>query len=1301
MTDYKKGILDLFDEKTSDALQSFCENINTSTADVFVIMAHKAICLFKVLQDQNYLNIGNKTVISNLSLDFKTESLKDKKVAVVDDIMISGTAVSSAVNKAILCGANESDISVIVLAIDTYYMRMQFVNKLHKNILVCEKYLNDNDCIKLSANLSNAFSYYGIPYDYDFPIYEGIRIDNEHNVLFHNFFWNLFDISNNYQKEGDIDSYLIIPKKIFLNEFYKSLGVNFINSVNFKIKVYIKNYTNREPECTITPLCLFNEVEKSDIETLFEVFKPNLDEVEFSIKAKTRYIQYYLSHRLFLYFRKISSLTYNENIKPNDINILFGNVLGNKIYNKLFDNSIIYNDNQIVIECENIDLKIYDEFISATKESEKTGDFDDSEESEVLKKIKNIPPLLKPFMWWYDYKEIHVRKLLKETPVNFIDDYNSIAKKMSRLNSGFSFNTLIKILNISSEEEKNALSIFIDRSIDLGILVPTIYYNEEKQTICRAYRHGEDLPFALSDQIRLLEFLLVLERKIKNINNSWDKDNSEGGIAHVSFEKMIVAFYQIGLKQGNIFNRFLGFDNVDIMKPFLSVHGRVNGFVKPKDVKENGIEEHIYSEKAKIKSTKEDKEYEYIKWLSVWLDEHNFIGKTDKDDKARIFIDKDNIDEYIKSQSRNNIDDAICKKIEKIGIIISKWYNYTLSYGGKDKFKEDATALTSCENINVFSSAIATEIHYFTNYWNSQAKAAFDLKEFSGKNFVWSVTEQALNSGRDKKDWYDKKRAKKVIDTISNKIFEDSLYDWHEFWDIEDEPYPQGSAIIEKLYEAIGYLYFYSACYDCLKSDQFWEKNKLPDTLEEYEKKYKEQCEKVESLEDHLFDIFRAVKDISGANKKRNKIQQEISRVIPCSETTVEEIEECIKNSRSHYTVKYKSALILEVNPICKENCDEHIMNVWDQLKENDDKTQLNIIRFNDDCGNDNYIKYGIFFGIIKNNTYSIEYKIDILINLFNKLCKEFNCKAHSIRAILIPQIPARLIFKHNTYKNISTYSNEFYRDCVSALENMFIENKYRQLILLTTGYTPKNTKETVEQLGWDTVNDIGTQPFTFYTGETYITKYSNEPIYLNGNSEMNANNSIVKIECGDSVGAGILVKTDNQVVCVTCNHIVANSPKSIIKATMISSNNATFDLIPIKEILPDIDNPTAEYEVAILEPQWNGKIPINIDQLMSLNDLHDTSNITCDCCGFPNNEFRWESNIKISRPLTNGYKQLNNVDNIEEGFSGGSIVDSQNKFYGIHEGRFNDMNNGRMIPSSIIKKEIHKILGDYENYEK
>lgn len=927
MTTYKKDIFDLFDENTSEALRLFCQNINQADTDVFIVMAQKAICLFNVLQEQNHIRINNKTVISNFSLDYlQPNSLEGKKITIIDDIMISGTAVSFTANKAISCGANKNNINVIVLAIDTCYMRMQFINDLNENILKCDKYLEDNKCIKLSSDISNAFSYYGIPYDYDFPIYNNIKIDsNLHDSLFNNFFWDLYEISNDYHKKGDINTYLIFPKKVFLDDFYKSIGISFTNSVNFVLKLYIKNYTYGKSECSILPLCLFNEISKTNIDILFEMLCPTIKKNDYLPEAKTRCVQYSLSHKLFLYFNQKVSLTNDKNIYPKDVNILFGNSFGSKMYSDFLAVPNCCNNKEIAIECKNINQDVYDEFIGKSENSE------NSRDSKELERLNEIPSLLKPFIWWYDDKEIPVRTSLKKNPVDFLGDYNLVVKeKISRLKSGLSFNTLIKILNITSKDDQNALSIFIDRSIDLGILVPTIYYNEKNCTICRAYRHGEDLPFALADQIRLLKFLLVLENQIKDVNNSSNKQKLESGIAHVSFEKMIVAFYQIGLKQGNIFNRFLGFDDVKVMKPFLSVHGRVNGFVNPKVIKEKEIEEHFYSEQAKIKSKTEDKEddYKYIKWLSAWLEDKDFISKEDTDDKTRIFIKKDNIEAYINRQSRNNIDNKIEDRIEKISSAISEWYNYTLYNWGKDRFKEDATALTSCENIYVFSSAIATEIHYFKNYWENQAEVAFNLDDFSVKKFAWEVTEQGLHSGRDKIDWYNDGRAQTVIDTIKKAL--KSFNNWNDFWNIDKKPDDTDkSDIKQEVDKAIGYLYFYSACYDCLNFEGFWEKNELPNTFSVYENKYSDQCKKNINLDKNLFAILTEISEIQKINDKKDKMREEISKVILHSERTVHKIECYIKASEHYYTVRYKSSLIFEVNPICAKKCDDYIMNVW------------------------------------------------------------------------------------------------------------------------------------------------------------------------------------------------------------------------------------------------------------------------------------------------------------------------------------------------------------------------------------
>ena len=79
----------------------------------------------------------------------------------------------------------------------------------------------------------------------------------------------------------------------------------------------------------------------------------------------------------------------------------------------------------------------------------------------------------------------------------------------------------------------------------------------------------------------------------------------------------------------------------------------------------------------------------------------------------------------------------------------------------KIEFRDDITALTSCANLFVYTSAIATEIHYFYNYWNHQAEYALEEKHDSQRLVDRLVdnkdnrhhtgnTIQGLYSGREK-----------------------------------------------------------------------------------------------------------------------------------------------------------------------------------------------------------------------------------------------------------------------------------------------------------------------------------------------------------------------------------------------------------------------------------------------------------------------------------------------------------------------------------------------------------------------
>lgn len=54
MFHYKRDFLDFFPDKT--IFERFCDTINHSNADIFILMAHKAIQMVQVLKDQGYID---------------------------------------------------------------------------------------------------------------------------------------------------------------------------------------------------------------------------------------------------------------------------------------------------------------------------------------------------------------------------------------------------------------------------------------------------------------------------------------------------------------------------------------------------------------------------------------------------------------------------------------------------------------------------------------------------------------------------------------------------------------------------------------------------------------------------------------------------------------------------------------------------------------------------------------------------------------------------------------------------------------------------------------------------------------------------------------------------------------------------------------------------------------------------------------------------------------------------------------------------------------------------------------------
>lgn len=1344
MNQYQVDLYDFCNDETAHALKTFCQRVNSSDADVFIIMAHKAVLLFDILQAQGHIFIRatQKVIVSNLALDFDCNYLGGKKVAILDDIVISGTTIASAVNKLKSVGVRQDDIDVIAIAIDQDCFNMSFENSRGVNALHCDFVPQDATCIELSAVISKVFSYYGIPYDIDFPVYEQLPVSEKVLTALHSsLLWTTVDVSNGNQKAGDIGAYTLSPEQPILSRLWSSLGTNLEDCTDIKLRLYIRRYPDGSRECSVVPMCMFKEISRDELSVLYDLLKPTDQSLGISEKepwnAQMRYLEFYIAHQLFAIFSKLSSLGCGMMLNEDIVMRLFGPVDGETVCHHLRETHPRCDKPPQTFHRVQVD---YSEMIREYKKSDiyknlckESANWSYGNEYQKGCWINQF--ILSFFLWWYDTKEIFVRNRLKAQRLHYIEDYPSIQRHLYRLKNGLPMSALRQMLqtlvadfsgklspcdasNLSNHEAECAISAFIDRAIDEGIVVPTIHYSEDKAYLCRAFRHGEDLPFGAADQYRLAYFIQSLGKYIK-------AEGSEApSVPNISLEKMIVLFYQMGLRGGKIFNRFLGLDETQIIHSFLSIHGQIRGYTNP------DVIPHIYSERAP------DGE-RYIYWLTAWLYEAGLINKCPEDADTSVSVKAntimlDMVEEYLKHNCRSAATEEILRRIDSIAELIATWYNGMAQMSKKVEFRDSITALTSCASRYVYLSAIATEIHYFDNYWKNQAQYAIQathssqsivdrLKDSTENERHTNSITQGLYSGRIKLHWHYSDRAKEVIDEVAkNFLGSTSASVWLQLWShVDDEPEADSHNL--QLYSdmAEAFLYFFSACFDCLQSIDFWDRGVLPQDFATYKDGYLERARRINELDVSLFDAFEELATQGGASLQHKSEQLNIlvREALFCSEKCVKEIEKIVQRTDQTYTVSYKSALILDIAALDPSQIEPALLRLWEELPEDEIKTELNIIRFpREEEDRTPFFKYGIFLGHITKRPLDVQPSVGeseplrhgkYLYTVFEEVCNLLNGRLYQIRGILLPHIVLGSTFNHNLQCNIDKNAGDFYKKVVEPLETCYDSGLKMQLVLGLDRHVDQRFNQAL-QGKWQIrklnfpIDHAEWVTNCMVCGKTHIQSNSNPSLIDR------LNYSQLMISCGEDEGLGLLMRLSDRVVCLACNHtFISYSEENEPHAFSVCDIDVSFLLRPFTCIHPyQFDNEVlpVQDEVILLEPCWNGDIPFDISTLVSLEDWADPEvDAECKCFGCNSeNLMKWVGSLRLRGPIPKGYYQVDadagqDLKEIQEGFSGGAYVriDAQgdSKIVGIHEGRFDRLKRGRMIPRAPVQAAIEALF--------
>ena len=414
--------------------------------------------------------------------------------------------------------------------------------------------------------------------------------------------------------------------------------------------------------------------------------------------------------------------------------------------------------------------------------------------------------------------------------------------------------------------------------------------------------------------------------------------------------------------------------------------------------------------------------------------------------------------------------------------MLSTWYNDMASQNKKDQFKIDATILTSCSEPYVFASAIATEVHYFSKYWKKQVKEAL-MKSCNFADISLALTstdavrstnniEQGLNSGRNKIIWFEEKQVVSVLNTVENTLKCIGTSSWNKLWEpIKEARFATSSNLNNLMEQTIGFIYFFSSCYDCLRYDEFWKSGLKPRNYDKYRAAYEIHCQKTDLLRNNVFMSLDKIMNCPNFEQKRLDFNSLVLAAIKESDKAVQEIELEIESNSPIYTIEYKSVLVLDIRSINDAFTEMAIYDFWDKLEDADTKTQINIVRFSDEPSSQGLTRYGFFYNS------SLEHNPihcgEFLLQIYNALTETLDGRIYEIRAIILPDVLPGFRFKHNVEKNIHKYAKEFENEVVNDFDKFYEPDSKQQLIFALTPFVPADLCNMIENTGWDYIRSL------------------------------------------------------------------------------------------------------------------------------------------------------------------------------------------------------------------------------------
>lgn len=224
-----------------DLFLAVVESLNSRKFDVVILPARRMTCLYVLLLKAGLRPPIKGKIFSDRYLNQfgMYEELKGKKIAIVDDVVVTGNTVKRRKEHVLKNIQSNNHISINVAVISESLEGD--VNQEYAELGVQPIRIAEKEVHKLAFELALCLLSGLVPFFTDFPVYDEIKVTNkELNSLLSMEDWSTIDVTPSALAFSDVRSLSLIPSEHLISSFAQSLKISSKFQI-FKLRIFVQD----------------------------------------------------------------------------------------------------------------------------------------------------------------------------------------------------------------------------------------------------------------------------------------------------------------------------------------------------------------------------------------------------------------------------------------------------------------------------------------------------------------------------------------------------------------------------------------------------------------------------------------------------------------------------------------------------------------------------------------------------------------------------------------------------------------------------------------------------------------------------------------------------------------------------------------------------------------------------------------------------------------------------------------------------------------------------------------------------